>query len=168
MVRSTGSSTERLIIAEPNRSASWRTNQLLLWVVALWCLTVGGAFAAAGLWLILPFAGAELAALWGSLYWLCWKLNERHVLRFDARQVIIEQGIYHPRRVWRLAREQVSISVDLLNHPEDPLQISLCSPQGSIPIARFLNLEDSRRLLGLLRAEGLPVRNYSHAGHLKL
>jgi uncharacterized membrane protein len=52
-----------MIVAKPNCSATWRSNQLVLLPLALPSLTIATAFALLGAWPILPFAGLELLAL---------------------------------------------------------------------------------------------------------
>lgn len=155
------------IIAEPNRSASWRVNKLILAVLGGWLLVVASIFTAAGLWLVLPFAGFEFGALGSALYWVSRRLRQRHVVHFSADRIRIEKGTRYPQYSWTLSRQAVALSVDIQNHPEDPLQLSLCTPQERIRVGDFLNLEDSRELLRLLRDSGLSVRNYSRAGQVR-
>ncbi len=158
----------QLIVAQPNRSANWRTNQWLLAALALWLGLLGTGFALIGAWVILPFAGLELGALAAGLYATCRKLAYRHVLHLDDDTLTIEKGIYYPREVWRFPRGGTSISVELGNHPLDPPGIVICGPREHVAVGDFLNPDDSRALLELLRSQGLRVRNHSTRGHLEL
>jgi uncharacterized membrane protein len=153
--------TEALLIAQPNCSASWRLNKLVIAGFAVWIGGIGVGFAALGLWPILPFAGLEVAALAGGLYYVSWKLQQRHVLRFHAGGLTLEKGAYYPRFTWRFPRDAVSLSVEVQPHPWDPLKIFLCSTDQQIPLGNFLSRDDSKQLLSLLKQQGLPVRNYS-------
>lgn len=152
---------EALLIAQPNRSASWRLNKLIIALFALWWTSIAGVFIYLGLWPIAPFAGLEVGGLAVALYSVCWKLQQRHVLRFRERQLIVQKGAYYPRFTWRFARDSVSLSVEVQQHPWDPLKIFLCDRNEQIPLGNFLNKDDSKMLLALLRAQGLHVRNYS-------
>ncbi len=153
--------TEYLLIAQPNRSASWRLNKIVIAAFAVWIGIIATAFAAIGLWPIIPFAGLEVAALAGALYYVCWKLQQRHVLRVRNDRLTLEKGAYYPRFTWRFGLDTVSLSVEVQRHPWDPLKIFLCSRDEQIPLGNFLNKDDSKKLLDLLKQIGLRVRNYS-------
>ena len=160
--------TEYLLIAQPNRSASWRLNKIVIAVFALWLGIIAAAFAALGLWPIVPFAGLEVAALGTALYYVCWKLQQRHVLRLRDDGLTLEKGAYYPRFTWRFGVDAVSLSVEVQHHPWDPLKIFLCSRDEQIALGNFLNKDDSKKLLELLKQLGLPVRNYSERTRLDL
>lgn len=155
------SDEERLIIVQPNRSASWRANQMLIALFAVWGCILATVFLHIGAWPVLPFVGLEIAALAAGLYYVSWKLQQRHVLRLAVDGLVVEKGIYHPRRTWRFPRQGLSVSVEVQSHPWDPLKIFLCSPAEQIAFGEFLNRDDSKKLLSLLRQQGLAVRNYS-------
>ena len=154
----------RWIAALPNCSASWRTNQLLLAALGIWLLAVGCVFAAAGLWLVLPFAGLELGLLGLALHRVGWKLRQRHVVRFGPDDIRIEKGVGVPEQVWNFQRRDVALSVDLHRHPEAPLALTLFTPSHRVPVGDFLNRDDSHTLLELLRGAGIAVRNHSPIG----
>ena len=142
---------ERLIIAQPNRSASWRANQLLIALFCVWGCILAAVFLNIGAWPVLPFVGLEIAGLAAGLYYVCWKLQQRHVLRLAVDGLVVEKGIYRPRQVWRFPRQGLSVSVEVQRHPWDPLKIFLCSPAEQIAFGEFLNRDDSKKLLNLLR-----------------
>lgn len=168
MVALDQSGPEPWILAEPNRSANWSMNKLLIAVLAVWCLLLATVAGALGLWPIIPFLGLELAALAAGLYYVCWKLRQRHVLRLSGDVVVVQKGTYYPRFTWRLPRSATSLSVAVPHHPWDPLTIHICCRTEQILLGEFLNKEDSRALLGLLREQGLPVRNHSALARIDL
>ena len=154
---------ESLLIARPNRSANWRTNQWLIAIMGVWCSLIAMFFVALGLWPIVPFMGLEIIALAAGLYVVCWKLEQRHVLRFRADTLVIEKGNYRPRFSWQFSRATIFISVEVQAHAWDPLKIFLCSRSEQIAIGNFLNQDESNELLRQLRAQGLAVRNFSES-----
>jgi uncharacterized membrane protein len=160
--------SEALLIAQPNHSANWRLNKFVIILFCMWWSLVALIFVAKGLWPIVPFAGLEVGGLALALYYVCWKLQQRHVLRFDEQQLTLQKGAYYPRFTWQFARDTVSLSVEVQSHPWDPLKIFLCSREQQIPLGNFLNKDDSKRLLALLREQGLQVRNYSELIRLDL
>ena len=168
MVTLEHTATEALLIVRPNHSANWRLNKIIIAVFGLWIGLIGITFAAIGLWPILPFAGLEISALAGAMYYVCWKLQQRHVLRFRDGGLTLEKGFYYPRLTWHFARDAVSLSVEVQSHPWDPLKIYLCSREEQIPLGNFLNKDDSGKLLGLLKEQGLNVRNYSELTRLPI
>lgn len=81
----------RLVI-RPNRSLSWRESLLFIAAVGALLMLVSLAFALQGYWLILPFAGLEVAAL----TYCTWRVMQAgyrcEVVSMDAAQVVIEKG----------------------------------------------------------------------------
>jgi uncharacterized membrane protein len=55
-------------VIRPNCALSWRTTKYLIWFFAACLTAVGGSFLAIGAWLVLPFAGLELAVLVAGFY----------------------------------------------------------------------------------------------------
>ena len=150
-----------LIVAEPNRSASWETNKILL--IAMCCLSGGIALAFSlvlGAWPILPFAGLEMLALGSALYYVCWKLRYRHVITLEADTVRIQKGHYYPRQQWEIDVDDAALSVTPESHPWDAPKLSLFSKGEEISLGEFLNREDALELLALLRKR-LRVGNHS-------
>lgn len=160
--------TEALLIAQPNHSANWRLNKIIIILFSAWWALVALLFLTKGLWPIIPFAGLEIGGLAVALYYVCWKLQQRHVLRFCEQQLTLQKGAYYPRFTWQFTREAVSLSVEVQDHPWDPLKIFLCSSDQQIPLGNFLGKDDSRKLLALLREQGLRVRNYSELARLDI
>lgn len=154
---------DQVIVAEPNRSASWQTNKLVL--IFMCCLSgiIATGFALIGAWPILPFAGLEMLALGSALYYVCWKLRYRHVVILEDQRVLIQKGHYHPRQHWNFDRDSTSIQVTTQPHPWDAPKISLCNHGELVSLGEFLNKEDAKTLLQLLRQE-LRVKGHAAAG----
>lgn len=159
---------EALLIAQPNHSASWQLNKLIIMAFALWWGLLASFFAVRGLWPIIPFAGLEVGGLALGLYYACWKLQQRHVLRFSNGVLIVQKGAYYPRRTWQFTRDAASLSIEVQAQPLDALKLFLCDRNQQIPIGNFLNRDDSDKLLALLRAQGLAVRNHSVLARLDI
>jgi len=151
---------ESLIILRPNRSADWRANRnLLLSLAALSCVISTG-FALLGAWMILPFAGLEIAVLGGALYYVCWKLSYRQVITLRTDSLSIDKGVYRPRRSWHFDRAQASVAVHPSGHPHTPPRISFCVRGEFVEIGEFLSREEGLRLLSTLRHSGLRVTDH--------
>ncbi len=162
MVTSLRQRRQLTIVAHPNRSASWRANQLVLLALSVPSLAIATGFALLGAWPILPFAGLELAALGGALYMVNWKLQYRHVITLTDDEVCIDKGFYVPRQRWRFRREHTGLLVRRERHPWDSPGISLQDRGEAVCVGEFLNRDDGLALLALLRRE-LQVRGDSVA-----
>ncbi|MDG2046572.1 MAG: DUF2244 domain-containing protein [Halioglobus sp.] len=156
--------SDEVIVAEPNRSASWQVNKMVL--IAMCCLSglIAGGFALMGAWPILPFAGLEMAALGSALYYVCWKLRYRHVVTLEADNVLIQKGHYHPRQQWRFDRQSTTVQVATKPHPWDAPKISFCNRGEQVSLGEFLNKEDTDKLLELLR-DKFRVQSPTATGH---
>ena len=162
MVSKTRNRSVITIIAQPNCSASWRSNQLVLACLSAVSLTIAAMFALAGAWPILPFAGLELMALGGALYYVSWKLHYRHVIRVEGDTLSIAKGPYHPRQQWQMPLEQARLAVTPESHPWDGPALSVHDDSESIAVGEFLNRDDSLKLLTMLREE-LRISTHSAA-----
>lgn len=152
------------IILSPNRSMTWRGNQLVLLSLIVVSACIGTGFALIGAWVILPFAGLEMSALAAALYYVSWKLSYQEVLTLSQDKLIIEKGVYRPRKTWTLPRNKVSLSIEPETHPWSTPGIKLQHQQQLIELGEFLNQADCKRLLALLRENAIPTRSYSASG----
>ncbi|MCX2980493.1 DUF2244 domain-containing protein [Halieaceae bacterium IMCC14734] len=149
-----------VLIAEPNRSASWQANKWALVAMCMLSGTIASGFAFVGAWPILPFAGLEMAALGTALYYVCWKLRYRHVVTFDEQEVRIQKGHYHPRQSWSFERRNTRIIISTKPHPWDAPGISLSHRGETVCLGEFLSKDDAQQLIELLRSR-LRVQSHS-------
>ena len=160
MVSISGADRETIILVKPNHSASWRQNLWLLAALAVPSLSAGIAFALAGAWPILPLAGIELLAVGSALYWVNWKLEYRHVIRFTDSNVMIDKGYFVPKRRWQFSREEAALRITPEAHPWQAPALSVHDRLSETRVGEFLNREETLKLLNLLKQQ-LNVRTYS-------
>ncbi len=153
-----------MIVATPNRSASWRANKLVLIALAIPSLGIATGFAMIGAWPILPFAGLELLAVGSALYYVNWKLQYRHVITLSEDCVYIDKGFYAPRQSWKFPRQGTGLAIVPEQHPWDGPGLSLQGTGESVSVGEFLNRDDSLKLANLLRQE-FRVGSYSAQGN---
>lgn len=72
-----------------NCSASPRALLLAFASVAALSLAIGAAFALLGAWLVLPFVGAEIAALALAFAWCCRHAGDRETLEWDGQRLAL-------------------------------------------------------------------------------
>lgn len=142
-----------MIVARPNRSSSWRGNQLALLAVAIPSMGLAAGFALLGAWPILPLAGLELTALGSALYYVNWKLEYRHVITLSADSVSVDKGFYAPVQRWTFPRQAIDLAIVPERHPWEGPALSLQGTGEQVSIGEFLNREDSLKLAALLRQE---------------
>ena len=80
------------ITIRPNCSLSWRQSMLFLGTIAVPLLVVSVVLAIKGYWLVLPFAGLELAALFAALYIAAHAACRCEVISIDEEAVTVEKG----------------------------------------------------------------------------
>lgn len=159
MVTSTRTASRLMIVARPNRSASWRANLWVLLALAVPSLLIAVSFAMLGAWPILPFAGLELLALAAALYYVNWKLEYRHVITVSDDSVRVDKGFYRPKQSWKFPRQGTGLAVVPEKHPWDGPELSVHDRHKSVTLGEFLNRDDSLKLLDLLKQE---IRVGSH------
>ena len=149
-----------MIVAEPNRSATWQTNKIVLIMMCALSGTIALGFTLLGAWPILPFAGLEMMALGSALYYVCWKLRYRHVITLEPEVVRIQKGHYYPKKEWEIAVDDVALSIVPEQHPWDAPSIALFSKGEEISLGEFLNRDDALELLALLKGR-VRIGNHS-------
>ncbi len=159
MVTTTRTAAWLMIVAQPNCSASWRSNKLVLLALAVPSLGCAVGFALLGAWPILPLAGLELLALGAALYYVNWKLQYRHVITLSDDSVRIDKGFYAPRQSWKFPRQGTGLAIVPERHPWEGPELSLQRTGESVSVGEFLSREDSLKLAALLRQE---IRVGSH------
>ncbi len=146
------------IVARPNRSASWQSNKRVIIGIGILSGAIAGGFLLIGAWVILPFAGLEIAALSGALYYVNWKLEYRHVVTLDDELIVIEKGFYHPKQTWQWPRADSYLVISQQERSHAAPEVSLCRTGEAIRIGEFLSDIDTAELIRCLRDAGVRVR----------
>ena len=147
------------IVIRPNRSLSWRQSMIFLALIAVPLLLVSGALAFQGFWLILPFAGLELAALFACIYMVSHASLRCEVVSIGDSKVTVEKGRERGRddasggpeqrtefvRAW--ARVELSGSVDNWY----PRRLWIGESGRRVEIGEFLIDDEKKKLATRLR-----------------
>ena len=141
----------RRFVLQPNRSMSWRTTKAIYVGIVSFSLAIAFGFLWLGYWPILPFAGAELAALGVALY-VCGRDNERReVVVIDEHRVAVEKGSDRPQRCWEFQRAWTRVTLSRSGDNWYPNQLLLGSHGKWVEVGRFLNEQERLALAGALR-----------------
>lgn len=160
-VRGTSRATSCLLL-EPNSSLTFRGNLWLIVSLVAASLGVSIAFALAGAWMILPFAGLEAALLAVLLIWVYLQCNRRELLQVTAASLVLEQrGGLHQKPLYQCRFDRSSLAVVVRESAggNEPQTLSLVGPEGHIEIGSFLTEEERHALLRKLTSLGILTRS---------
>lgn len=150
MTEQQGQGVIRLIL-KPNRSLSWQGNKRFMVVISTISLGIAGWFAWLGAWLVLPFAGLELAALGFALYWVACQGLDTEVIIIDDDTVEICKGRRQVYSVTRLQRCWTRISLMPAYHEWYPNRLLIGSHGKHTEIGGFLSQPEKDSLVRELR-----------------
>lgn len=155
MVSTRKQSTGIEILLQANRSATWQHSKLLLLFIAVIVGTIAIAWAWVGVWIILPFAGLELAALSYVCYRTALNSQRKQLITVESGQVVVSSGIYEPVQIRTFSRPAVHLLVAEPKRPLEPIGLKLADDDNSLVIGEFLNAEDRRKTRDELVNAGL-------------
>lgn len=142
----------------PNRSMTWQGN-VRIWL-ALFVLSaiIVTSFSLLGAWLILPFAGLELAALAGGFYYSSRQCQKQEVLILGPDLVRLEKGMKRKEAEWEMPRQYTRVWQDEQRHPFTPSKLHLQFRNEEISLGDFLNMDDTDLLLAILQRYGITIQ----------
>jgi len=79
-------------VVRPNCALTWRSTKFLIWFFAGCFAAVGAYFASLGAWLVLPFAGLELAVLAAGFYLSALSGHTTEVIEVDGSDLRVLRG----------------------------------------------------------------------------
>ena len=139
------------LILIPDRSTDWRGNMIVIAVLGGTCLVISAAFYfTLGIWMILPFAGLEIAALFAGLYYAQWKLNYRHIIDVYSDAIVLEKGVYKPSKSWKLDRFATQLHVYPAKHDWEARKLYLVDDKFELSLGEFLSKQDIQLVLDRL------------------
>jgi uncharacterized membrane protein len=139
------------IILTPNNSATWNFNMWIWSSLALLSGGIAAGFLWQGLWLILPFSGLEILALYTGLY-LCVRANFTiEVITFKDDLVTIERGHKAVEKTWEYQRSWAKIFVHIPEIRGYPKKIFIRSHGKQLELGAFLNKKDKEVLIRNLK-----------------
>ncbi len=142
----------------PNRSASWPQTKLFLFAAGGMTLAIALMWTVMGLWVVLPFAGLEVAILTGLMYKVSRATYQQQVIVLEADRVVLEFGVRSPKQRWIFTRSDAFMTLVDAEHPLGTATMGLCDATTYVEIGNFLNQTDKKMLLGVLSGTGLSVR----------
>ena len=141
---------EGWIVIQPNRAASWRTNQIFLLLIGSLSVLIAGGSAVLGAWLILPFAGVEILLLVSLLWYVNTVHSRQEVVHFSDVEVVVEKGRNVPVLKWKCLRPWCRFNL-YKSHPWYPQRLKLRCHNREIEIGEFLPESERSELRAYLR-----------------
>ena len=130
----------------PNCSLSNRSAAVFFATMTATSMTIALGFAAAGYWPILPFAGLELAALGGALYWSMRQGHKRELICVDETTVSVQKtGPASHSRI-EFARPWTRVMLEPARSRNWPSRLLLMSMGRSVEVGAFLTDHERRGL----------------------
>lgn len=145
----------------PNQSLSLAGN---LWVfISLIAVSLGIsiAFALAGAWMVIPFAGLEMLLLGLLLGYVYVEGTRREVIRVSDDRVTLDcsrgnlkRPVYHAE----FNRDSLSVRVRVGSTPAEPACLTFSGPEGCLEIGDFLTDGEKAALVEKLGCCGICAR----------
>ena len=96
--------TTRFIV-KANQSMSWRANLYLAASLGFICMGIAIVLATFGLWMVIPFAGAEIVLIVVCLYLTLKRLSRKEVITLNNDAIRLEWGYNQPDLTVNLPRQ---------------------------------------------------------------
>ncbi|WP_375176442.1 DUF2244 domain-containing protein [Marinobacter mobilis] len=145
------------LLLTPNQSMSWRGNVRVWLALCGVSLAIAGGMAWLGAWVVLPFAGLELAALATAIYLTSLACRRREILTITDEALHLEKGIFRKQAEWHLPRPYARLRINPPLNPVAPPRLFLVHREKEVALANFLNRDDIEALVSLLEHSGLAI-----------
>ena len=130
------------------------------------CFSIALFWALQGAWMILPFAGLEIALLAYLSLRVCSNSYNKQVIHINEAQIQIEWGYMYPKKHWQFQREQAQFVIHRAKHSLSPDHVELCDKtQPPLRLGEALNREDIQQFTQLIRGSGV---SYQIKGRTKI
>ncbi len=143
------SNSNYLITLSPNSSLTGIYRIIFLASISFICVGIATVFYFFGAYLILPFAGIEIAILLIAFY-LSFKWSSRKELIYISQEVVkIEKGIHKAEYLWEEFRTFTSFQI--AKDANKSLRLSFRSKGDDVIVGDFLNEDDKNILINEIR-----------------
>ena len=143
------SNSNYLITLSPNSSLTGIYRIIFLASISFVCVGIATVFYFFGAYLILPFAGIEIAVLLIAFY-ISFKWSSRKELIYISQEVVkIEKGIHKAEYLWEEFRTFTSFQI--AKDANKSLRLSFRSKGDDVIVGDFLNEDDKNILINEIR-----------------
>ncbi len=146
------------IILTPNRSATWHHNLQIIGFLSVVVFIISMFWAYMGVWIIMPFAGAELAAVAYFIYRTSHNTHQQEVITLDQHQVKVERGRHAPHFQTSFVKDQCQFIITKPRHYLSAASIALEHLEEKLALGSFLNRHDTDQLVDIIKSSGITYR----------
>ncbi len=140
------------IIVMANRSMTWRQNLYLAATLGFVSMGMAIAMAWFGMWMILPFAGAEVILLVVCLYLTQKRLSRKEVITVDNEAIRLEWGYNHPEVTVNLPRQWSRLAYSFPDNVFEVGHLSLVAHGERYDLGSCLNKDEKQALYAQLKS----------------
>ena len=157
MVISEKHADETVITLLPNRSATWRQTKYFLLFFACVSLSIAFYWVAQGAWVVLPFAGIEIALLSFMMYRVSWLTYRQQIITISNQTIRMEMGVHYPSQSWEVPREGAVLIVMKAETRFAPVCLVLKQAGFSSEVGHFLNQADKQLTEAAFAEAGIQI-----------
>jgi uncharacterized membrane protein len=143
-----GSTSEFVI--RPNASLSWQDAKTFFATMCTLSMGIALTFYLLGAWLILPFAGLEMAGLGAALYYCAYRAGRVEVVTIHAGVVEVAKGRGKLTERWTFPRHWAQVSLEAPSHEWYASRLRIVSHGRGVEVGGCLNEDERRGLAGEL------------------
>ncbi|WP_395373496.1 DUF2244 domain-containing protein [Marinicella sp. W31] len=133
-----------VIRLSPNRSASWRQTKYFLLFFAAVSLSIAFYWVSQGAWMVLPFAGLEIALLSVMMYRVSWLTYRQQIITIGNEIIHMEMGVHYPSQSWDIPKQGAVLTVAKPATPSGTVRLIIKQAGYSSEIGHFLNQTDKQ------------------------
>lgn len=133
-------------IVKGNQSMSWRANMYLAASLGLICMGAAIGLATFGLWMVIPFAGAEIVLIVVSLYLTLKRLSRKEVITLNNDAIRLEWGYNQPDVTVNLPRQFSRLSYQCSDSLFEVGDLSVSAHGKRYVLGSSLNREEKKEL----------------------
>jgi uncharacterized membrane protein len=148
-----------ILTLQPNRSANWRQNKIIIMVMVFFVMVIAIAWAVVGVWVILPFAGFEVGLLAFLMYRVSYSTYQKQIITINKDTVTFHAGVYYAKRCYSFITDNVVVKITEPQTEYEQTHITLEDEQQKIVVGQFLNQQDRQTTLTHFKEAHLHVHN---------
>ncbi|MGQ0443438.1 MAG: DUF2244 domain-containing protein [Methylophilaceae bacterium] len=148
---------EYKIISKPNSSLTVSARVRVVLYLSILPLFIALTFAMTGLWIVLPFAGLELAALAYAFYYVNCHADDYESITITDNCLVVEKRNY--KHTSQIVLNPYWAKVELQDAPSGNKRLWLTSHGKSIQVGHFMNNQERVHLAQQLQLRTGTTRN---------
>jgi uncharacterized membrane protein len=145
------------LILQPNRSANWRQNKIIIVIMAVFVMAIAIAWSVVGVWIVLPFAGFEVGLLAFLMYRVSYSTYQKQIITIHSDKVTFQAGVYYPDCFHSFCTDELLIKTIEAQSEFEQTHITLNDKHHTIVIGQFLNQPDRLATLDHLKKAKLHI-----------